>query len=156
MTEAKSELSGFSRRALISGTAAIGAGLMLAEAATDKAQAASMTQEEIGALPRVRQKMVAPPFLPEHEQVAMGGPKVVEVRFEIEEKKMTLDDDDTEIWALTFNGSVPGPMIVVHEGDYIELTLVNPESSVMEHNIDFHASTGAMGGGELTLVSPGE
>jgi len=95
MTEIKSELSGFSRRALFSGTAAIGAGLMLAEAATDEAQAASMTQEEIGALPRVRQKMVAPPFLPEHEQVAMGGPKVVEVRFEIEEKKMTLDDDDT-------------------------------------------------------------
>jgi nitrite reductase (NO-forming) len=47
-------------------------------------------------------------------------------------------------------------MIVVHEGDYIELTLVNPESSLMEHNIDFHASTGALGGGELTLVSPGE
>ena len=156
MTEVKSELSGFSRRALFSGTAAIGAGLMIAEAATDEALAASMTQEEIGALPRVRQKMVAPPFLPEHEQVAMGGPKVVEVRFEIEEKKMTLDDDDTEIWALTFNGSVPGPMIVVHEGDYIELTLVNPESSLMEHNIDFHASTGALGGGELTLVSPGE
>ena len=43
---------------------------MLAEAATDEAQAASMTQEEIGALPRVRQKMVAPPFLPEHEQQA--------------------------------------------------------------------------------------
>lgn len=156
MTEDNSEQSGFSRRALFSGTAAIGAGLMLAEAAASKVQAASLTQEEIGALPRVRQEMVAPPFLPEHEQVAMGGPKVVEVRFEIEEKKMILDDDDTEIWALTFNGSVPGPMIVVHEGDYIELTLVNPESSLMEHNIDFHASTGALGGGELTLVAPGE
>ncbi|MCH7634153.1 MAG: nitrite reductase, copper-containing [Proteobacteria bacterium] len=156
MTEVKSEQLGFSRRVLFSGTAAIGAGLMLAEAATNAAQAASMTQEEIGALPRIRQEMVAPPFLPEHEQVAMGGPTVVEVRFEIEEKKMILDDDDTEIWALTFNGSVPGPMIVVHEGDYIELTLVNPKSSLMEHNIDFHASTGALGGGELTLVSPGE
>jgi nitrite reductase (NO-forming) len=156
MTEVNDERSGFSRRALFSGTAAIGAGLMLAEAAASKAQAAPMTEEEIGALPRVRQEMVAPPFLPEHEQVAMGGPKVVEVRFEIEEKKMILDDDDTEIWALTFNGSVPGPMIVVHEGDYIELTLVNPESSLMEHNIDFHASTGALGGGELTLVAPGE
>jgi nitrite reductase (NO-forming) len=156
MTEVDSEQSGFSRRALFSGTAAIGASLMLAEVVASKAQAASLTQEEIGALPRVRQEMVAPPFLPEHEQVALGGPKVVEVRFEIEEKKMILDDDDTEIWALTFNGSVPGPMIVVHEGDYIELTLVNPESSLMEHNIDFHASTGALGGGELTLVAPGE
>ena len=156
MTEVGIEQSGFSRRALLSGTAAIGAGLVLAEGATSSTHAASLTQEEIGALSRVTQEMVGPPFLPKHDQVATGDPKVVEVRFEIEEKKMIVDDDDTEIWALTFNGSVPGPMIVVHEGDYIELTLVNPESSLMEHNIDFHASTGALGGGELTLVSPGE
>ena len=156
MTGVKIENSGFSRRALLSSTAAIGAGLVLAEGATNPAYAASLTQEEIGALSRVTQEMVRPPFLPKHDQVATGDPKVVEVRFEIEEKKMIVDDDDTEIWALTFNGSVPGPMIVVHEGDYIELTLVNPESSLMEHNIDFHASTGALGGGELTLVSPGE
>lgn len=156
MTEVRIEQSGFSRRALLSGTAAIGAGLVLAEGATSPTHAASLTQEEIGALSRVTQEMVGPPFLPKHDQVATGDPKVVEVRFEIEEKKMIVDDDDTEIWALTFNGSVPGPMIVVHEGDYIELTLVNPGSSLMEHNIDFHASTGALGGGELTLVSPGE
>jgi nitrite reductase (NO-forming) len=156
MTEVIIEQSGFSRRALLSGTAAIGAGLVLAEGATSPTHAASLTQEEIGALSRVTQEMVGPPFLPKHDQVATGDPKVVEVRFEIEEKKMIVDDDDTEIWALTFNGSVPGPMIVVHEGDYIELTLVNPESSLMEHNIDFHASTGALGGGELSLVSPGE
>jgi len=156
MTKVRIEQSGFSRRALLSGTAAIGAGLVLAEGVTSPTHAASLTQEEIGALSRVSQEMVRPPFLPKHDQVATGDPKVVEVRFETEEKKMIVDDDDTEIWALTFNGSVPGPMIVVHEGDYIELTLVNPESSVMEHNIDFHASTGALGGGELTLVSPGE
>ena len=156
MTEVRIEQSGFSRRALLSGTAAIGAGLVLAEGATSPTHAASLTQEEIEALSRLTQEMVRPPLLPKHDQVATGDPKVVEVRFEIEEKKMIVDDDDTEIWALTFNGSVPGPMIVVHEGDYIELTLVNPESSLMEHNIDFHASTGALGGGELTLVSPGE
>ena len=60
------------------------------------------------------------------------------------------------IWAFTFNGSVPGPIIVVHEGDYIELTLVNPASNELAHNIDFHASIGALGGGQLTLVSPGQ
>ncbi len=107
-------------------------------------------------LPRVKQEMVVPPLVPDHDQVAIGGPKIVEVRFEIEEKKLVIDDDGTEVWALTFNGSVPGPMIVVHEGDYIELTLVNPESSVFMHNIDFHAATGALGGAELTKVEPGE
>ena len=129
---------------------------MIAQVATSVAQAASLSPAEIAGLPRVTQEMVTPPFLPKHDQVAKGGPKVVEVRFVIEEKKMVLDDDGAEIWALTFNGSVPGPMIVVHENDYIELTLVNPKTSAMEHNIAFHASTGALGGGELTLISPGE
>ena len=145
-----------SRRTFLSSAAALGPGLMIAQVATSVAQAASLSPAEIAGLPRVTQEMVAPPFLPKHDQVAKGGPKVVEVRFVIEEKKMVLDDDGAEIWALTFNGSVPGPMIVVHENDYIELTLVNPKTSAMEHNIDFHASTGALGGGELTLISPGE
>ncbi|MEE9387075.1 MAG: copper-containing nitrite reductase [Paracoccaceae bacterium] len=156
MTDDIKTTPGVSRRAILSGTAAIGAGVILADLATGSAQAATLSQDEIAALPRVTQQMVAPPFLPKHDQVAKGGPKVVQVRFEIEEKIMTIDDDGTEIWALTFNGSVPGPMIVVHQDDYIELTLVNPASSAMDHNIDFHASTGAMGGGELTLVLPGE
>jgi nitrite reductase (NO-forming) len=60
------------------------------------------------------------------------------------------------MWAFTFNGSVPGPIIVVHEGDYVELTLVNPTTSKLVHNIDFHASIGALGGGGLTLVAPGQ
>jgi nitrite reductase (NO-forming) len=69
---------------------------------------------DISALPRVQQQMVAPPHLPEHEQVASAGPKIVEVLLTIEEKKMVIDDEDTEVWALTYNGSVTGPMIVVH------------------------------------------
>ena len=154
-----------SRRNFLSGTAAGGGGLLAMDMAGNPAHAAApkpsqasapLSEKQIAALPRVKQEMVAPPFLPKHEQVATGGPKVVEVRLDIEEKKMVLDDDGAEIWALTFNGSVPGPMIVVHQDDYVELTLVNPETSAMEHNIDFHASTGALGGGGLTHVSPGE
>lgn len=111
---------------------------------------------DVSNLPRVKQTMVAPPFLPEHGQVAVGGPKIIEVTLIIEEKKMMIDGEGTEVWALTFNGSVPGPMIVVHEGDYVELTLKNLATNLLEHNIDFHASTGALGGGALTKVLPGE
>ncbi len=57
---------------------------------------------------------------------------------------------------MTYNGSVPGPLIVVHEGDYVELTLINPKENTFLHNIDFHAATGALGGGALTQVSPGQ
>ena len=66
-------------------------------------------------LERVTQTLVAPPFLPAHQQVATGDPKIVQVRLEIEEKLIEVDSSGAEIWALTFNGSVPGPMIVVHQ-----------------------------------------
>ena len=57
---------------------------------------------------------------------------------------------------MTFDGSVPGPMMVVHEGDYVELTLFNPPENMFQHNIDVHAATGGLGGGALTLVNSGE
>ena len=107
-------------------------------------------------LERVRQELVPPPFVPAHDQVASGAPKVVQVRMVIEEKAMVIDDDGTEVQAMTFNGSVPGPLVVVHQGDYVELTLENPAGNSLEHNIDFHAATGALGGGALTHVQPGE
>jgi nitrite reductase (NO-forming) len=106
-------------------------------------------------LPKVTQDMVAPPMLPKFDQVDKDGPKVVQVTFTVEEKKMEIAPGDS-MWAFTFNGTVPGPMIVVHQGDYVELTLKNPATNTQTHNIDFHASTGAMGGGDLTLVNPGQ
>lgn len=120
------------------------------------ANASKQEAADVAKLPRVKQVMVAPPFLPPHEQVAKDGPKVIEVTLTIEEKKMVIDDEGTELWALTFGGSVPGPMIVAHEGDYVEVTLQNLPSNIMEHNIDFHSATGALGGGALTHVLPGE
>jgi nitrite reductase (NO-forming) len=38
----------------------------------------------------------------------------------------------------------------------VELTLVNPSENELLHNIDFHASVGALGGGSLTQVGPGQ
>ena len=74
----------------------------------------------------------------------------------IHEKKIVIDDAGTETFAFTFNGTVPGPLMVVHEGDYVELTLINPDTTLMMHNIDFHAATGALGGAALTHVNPGK
>ena len=111
---------------------------------------------EMADLPRQKVALVAPPFVHAHEQVATGGPKVVEFAMTIEEKPMVIDNDGTELRAMTYNGTIPGPMMVVHEGDYVELTLINPETNEMPHNVDFHAATGALGGGALTFVMPGE
>lgn len=106
-------------------------------------------------LAHVEQVMVAPPALPVHDQVAKGGPVVIDVKLTVEEKKMKIGPN-ASIWALTFNGSVPAPIIVAHQGDYVQLTLVNPKTNTLTHNIDLHSATGAMGGGDLTEVAPGQ
>lgn len=107
-------------------------------------------------LSRVKVDLLAPPQVHAHQQVAPQEPRVVQFRLVVEEKKMVIDDQGTTLQAMTFNGSMPGPTMVVHEGDYVELTLVNPASNSMPHNIDLHAATGALGGAGLTLVAPGQ
>ncbi len=120
-------------------------------------QAAAFAKEaDIASLPREKVELVAPPHVHAHLQAAPDGPSVIEFVLPIEEKPVVIDDEGTVLQAMTFNGSIPGPMMVVHEGDYVEITLVNPASNGMPHNIDFHAATGALGGGALTLVMPGE
>lgn len=107
-------------------------------------------------LPHTKVTLVAPPQVHPHEQATKSGPKVVEFTMTIEEKKMVIDDKGTTLQAMTFNGSMPGPTLVVHEGDYVQLTLVNPATNAMPHNVDFHGATGALGGAKLTNVNPGE
>lgn len=140
----------FTRREALLGVAGAAA------IATLPAMQAAAQTEDIASLPREKVTLVAPPFVHAHEQVATGGPKIVEFTLVIEEKPVVIDDEGTVLQAMTFGGSIPAPMMVVHEGDYVELTLVNPESNEMPHNIDFHAATGALGGAGLTFVMPGE
>lgn len=111
---------------------------------------------DLAALPRHKVQLKRPPFVHDHDQVAKGGPRVVQFTLPIVDKEIVIDAEGTKMQAMTFGGSVPGPLMVVHEGDYVELTLVNLASNSMVHNIDFHAATGALGGGDLTLVEPGE
>lgn len=56
----------------------------------------------------------------------------------------------------TFDGTVPGPMLRVREGDTVVLTLKNDPSSLHMHSIDLHAVTGPGGGAVATDVAPGE
>lgn len=56
----------------------------------------------------------------------------------------------------TFNAQVPGPMLRVREGDTVNLTIKNNESSLHSHNVDLHAVTGPGGGATLSNVAPGE
>jgi len=146
--------------------------VLVSTIALSAAPAQADKPSKAGGLKRVKQEMVKPPLLPKHTQKAKGGPKIVEVELVVREREMTIDPLGTTIQALTFMGSVPAPIIVVHEGDYVELTVVNPKgeiedvgsvegwegtsANIMSHNIDLHAVTGALGGAGMTLVSPGQ
>ncbi len=55
----------------------------------------------------------------------------------------------------TYNGTVPGPMIRVRQGDTVELTLHNALDSPVSHSIDSHAVLGPGGGGKVTQTPPG-
>lgn len=43
---------------------------------------------KIEGLKRVTQKLVAPPFVPKHDQVVKGGPKIIEITMVIAEKEL--------------------------------------------------------------------
>ena len=145
------------RRAALMGGAVIAATPLVIKPvfAQEVAVKADAEPVDLSALPRGKVKLVRPPFVHEHEQVASGPPRIVEFEMKVVEKEVQVDDD-VYMQAMTFNGSIPGPMMVVHEGDYVELTLFNRPENTLQHNIDFHAATGGLGGGALTLVNPGE
>jgi nitrite reductase (NO-forming) len=90
---------------------------------------------------------VAPPIRRDH-------PALVEVEFIATEEVMEIAPG-AEYTFWTFNGSVPGPMIRVRQGDAVRMTFMNDHGSVMPHNIDLHAVTGQGGGAEATLTMPG-
>lgn len=147
------------RRTALFGAAALATTASVALAQTESDDPTGGTHADPKAfarLKRVKAELVPPPNVMAHDQVAKEGPVIVEFEMTISEKELVIDDEGTSFQALTFEGSMPGPTLVVHQGDYVELTLINPDTNSMPHNIDFHGATGAMGGSELTLVNPGE
>ncbi len=153
-----SEQFQMTRRSMLAGAAIAGAVTPLIGAVAAHAEEAvgQIAHVDVASLPRVKIDLVKPPFVHAHAQKAEGGPNVVEFTLTIEEKKIVIDERGTELHAMTFNGSVPGPLMVVHQDDYVELTLINPDTNTLQHNIDFHSATGALGGGALTVVNPGD
>lgn len=97
--------------------------------------------------------LTAPPNVP--APITRTHPTKVKVELEVVEKVMKMADGvEYEYW--TFGGTVPGSFIRVREGDLVEFTLKNHDSSKVPHNIDLHAVTGQGGGAEATMVAPGQ
>ena len=74
------------------------------------------------------------------ESSTMGqmAPSLLEITLVAEPATITIASNVTyDAW--TFNGTVPGPTIMVNQGDTINFTLINKFND-MAHSIDFHAA----------------
>jgi nitrite reductase (NO-forming) len=104
--------------------------------------------------PRSADSVIADPAgLP--EAIGNRTPTTVQVELETREVEGQLADGTTYTY-WTFDGTVPGPMIRVREGDSVELTLRNADDSTAAHSIDLHAVNGPGGGAGATQVGSGE
>jgi nitrite reductase (NO-forming) len=127
-------------------TTAQGTGAMAGMAMPSTGAAAS--DPALAHLTHLPQPTVAPP-LPHRP------PTLVHVTLTAKEVTGYLADGKPyRFW--TFNGSVPGPMIRVRQGDTVEVTLKNAPDSTVSHSIDFHAASGPDAGGDATQVAPGQ
>jgi len=103
-------------------------------------------------LTRVDADLVAPPAVP---KALPRTTSHVKVHLTAKETKREIAPGvQYTLW--TFNDSVPGPLIRVHEGDTVEIFLKNDGSSSVSHNIDLHSVNGPGGGAGATTVLPGE
>lgn len=64
--------------------------------------------------------------------------------------------DGTTYHYMTFDGTVPGPMLRMRVGDTMDMILHNDSTSHLPHSIDLHAVTGPGGGAVYTQTLPGE
>jgi nitrite reductase (NO-forming) len=107
------------------------------------------TAAALGAPNVARDPSIVPPPITRTE------PETVAITMTIKELVSELANGTSyPFW--TFEGTVPGPLLRVMEGDTVEFTLVNPPDSSTIHNIDLHAVNGPGGGAAVTNVNPGE
>jgi nitrite reductase (NO-forming) len=103
----------------------------------------------LGAPNVARDPAIVPP------PITRTGPTTVDITLTMKELVSELAEGVSyPFW--TFEGTVPGPLLRVMEGDTVNFTLVNPADSTTLHNIDLHAVNGPGGGAAVTNVAPGE
>ena len=81
--------------------------------------------------------------------------KTVKVTLTAKEVDVEIDNKGTKYAAWTFDGTIPGPVVRVKEGDVVDFTLINPASNKNSHSIDFHAAEVDVLD-EFAPVKPGE
>ena len=102
----------------------------------------------------------APPYeLRDATAPALAQGEVHDIDLYVVEQPMTVADGFVQtVYAFgtsVDDATVPGPVIRVKVGDTVRINLINPETNVMPHSVDFHASLVAWND-EMTDIAPGE
>ena len=74
------------------------------------------------------------------EEAEESEAQVNNVTFVALEKNITLNDG-TNISAMTWNGTIPGPTLRVTVGDVLNVNIINAANNTQIHSLDHHAST---------------
>jgi len=82
--------------------------------------------------------------------------RTVEVTMTAREVDHVVDNKGSmHMAAWTFDGTIPGKVVRVDEGDTIDFTLINPPENKNSHAMDFHAAQADVLG-EFAQIKPGE
>ena len=143
----KCTLPGHSEAGML-GVLAVSGAAGAAEAARAETPGGGRIEPLPAGLSRLPPPEIAPPVRRKHPAT---------VRVALEARPVTgllADGVGYRYWA--YNGTVPGPMIRLRQGDTVELTFKNALDSPLTHSLDSHAVTGPGGGGKVTQTAPGE
>jgi len=66
--------------------------------------------------------------------------ETVQVEMEVQEVDIAIDNAGNTRRMWTYNGTIPGPLVRVRQGDLIEFTLHNHADNANSHSMDFHAA----------------
>ena len=150
--------SGLDRRRFLTRAAALGAALPAlgtALAACDAGEREGKAEHQSRTAPRDTEPHAAPPHTHSNDDAAPVGAgatgytrydptlpppakgRTVRLAMTVREVPVHLNRDVT-VPAWTFDGTVPGPVVHVRQGDTVEFTLQNEGS--LPHSMDFHAA----------------
>lgn len=104
-------------------------------------QSTEQVNEKVLAAERVEVEVIAPHKDLDQKPIPVKIERVgpAEVNVEMTAQITDIEIDKGKIYkAWTFNGEVPGPLVVVNEGDTINYTLKNMDPAI-PHSMDFHA-----------------
>jgi nitrite reductase (NO-forming) len=66
--------------------------------------------------------------------------ETVEVTMTVREIEFQVDNKGTKQLMWTYDGTIPGPLVRVKQGDVVDFTMINHEENKNSHSMDFHAA----------------